>query len=280
MRDTAFAVTTLILGGLFTFATGLTAVPAEAASQHFHHAVVRRVHTLVHRVRQVREVRRIRHKVVLRPKIRAKLASKYHAKIRHVIHVSGYNCVPFARDDSGISLPGNAWQWWGNAAGHYERGRVPQPGAVLDFRSNPQMRLGHVAVVAKVINSREVEINQANWVHGEISHDVPVVDVSEANDWTAVRVEVGHSGVFGSVYPTYGFIYDRPDTGTLLAAAHVPPPQPVLNPAPRDLRPAAERPWDTYEEVAELPSGPRHYVPPHRVLTVHHVHRRETVAQK
>ena len=67
---------------------------------------------------------------------------------------------------------------------------------------------------------------------------MPVVDVSEANDWTAVRVGLGESGKFGSVYPTYGFIYDRPDNGVMLAARSAPAPQPELNPAPNDLRPA------------------------------------------
>ena len=117
---------------------------------------------------------------------------------------------------------GNAWEWWDNAAGVYARGSVPEPGSVLAFRSNGRMRLGHVAVVSRVINPREVEIEHANWsasgMCGGVARNIPVVDVSEANDWTAVRVGLGGSGEFGSVYPTYGFIYDRPDTGTLVAA--------------------------------------------------------------
>jgi hypothetical protein len=31
-------------------------------------------------------------------------------------------------------------------------------------------------------------------------------------------------------------------------------PPPALNPAPRDLRPVAERPWQTFEEVAQAPA--------------------------
>ena len=176
---------------------------------------------------------------------------------QHVAHGGGISCVPFARSDSGIVVAGNAWQWWGNAAGTYARGHVPEPGSVLAFRSNPRMRLGHVAVVSRIINHREVEIDQANWwgpgAHGGVSRNVPVVDVSEANDWSAVRVGLGRSGEFGSVYPTYGFIYDRPDNGVILAATNAPAPAPALNPAPTDLRPLAERPWQTYEQVAEAP---------------------------
>jgi hypothetical protein len=138
---------------------------------------------------------------------------------------------------------------------------MPEPGSVLTFRSNGRMRLGHVAVVSRVINAREIEVDHANWwgpgMYGGVARNVPVVDVSENNDWTAVRVGLGRSGDFGSIYPTYGFIYDRPDTGVLVAARRAPAPQPDLNPAPSDLRPAAARGWDTYEEVAEAPAVPK-----------------------
>ena len=183
--------------------------------------------------------------------------AKASVRQRHVARGGGLSCVPFARADSGIEVAGNAWQWWQNAAGTYARGSVPEAGSVLAFRANGHMRLGHVAVVSHVINPREIEIDHANWwgpgMHGGVARNIPVVDVSEANDWTAVRVGLGRSGEFGSVYPTYGFIYDRPDTGALVASAQPAAPKPVLNPAPRDLRPAAERGWQTYEEVAQAP---------------------------
>lgn len=171
--------------------------------------------------------------------------------------------MPFARNDSGISVPGNAWEWWDNAAGVYARGSAPEAGSVLTFRANGRMRLGHVAVVSRVINPREIEVDHANWwapgMYGGVARNIPVVDVSEANDWTAVRVGLGGSGDFGSVYPTYGFIYDRPDTGVMVAARTAPAPRPELNPAPSDLRPVAERGWDTYEEVAEAPAVPKRF---------------------
>ena len=93
-----------------------------------------------------------------------------------------------------------------------------------------------------------------------VSHDVAVVDVSEANNWSAVRVELGRGGDFGSVYPTYGFIYNRPDTGVMTASVARPAPQPAINRVPSDLRPAAERPWHTVEEVAEAPARPSHRI--------------------
>jgi hypothetical protein len=188
-------------------------------------------------------------------------------------HWGGISCVPYARSESGIDVAGNAWQWWDNAAGRYARGSQPEPGSVLSFSANGRMRLGHVAVVARVVNAREIEVDQANWwgpgMRGGVSRGMPVVDVSENNDWTAVRVGLGHSGEFGSVYPTNGFIYDRPDTGTMVAAVSAPAPKPALNPAPADLRPWAQRAdFSTYDEVAEAP--PVHVAAKRH--TVHHIH--------
>jgi hypothetical protein len=181
------------------------------------------------------------------------------------VRISGISCVPYARNATGITVAGNAWQWWDNAAGNYERGEVPEPGGVLAFRANGRMRLGHVAVVTKVVNNREIEIDHANWAGGGIARGVAVVDVSENNDWTAVRVSLGSRASFGSIYPTYGFIYDRPDSGTMLTAITAPAAQPSLNAAPRDLRPLPERSLISvaeaktrdYDEVAEAPTHAR-----------------------
>jgi hypothetical protein len=179
--------------------------------------------------------------------------------------VVGISCVPYARNATGITLAGNAWQWWDHAAGTYERGSVPEPGGVLAFRANGRMRLGHVAVVTRVVNDREIEIDHANWAGRGVARGVAVVDVSENNDWSAVRVGLGRSDDFGSIYPTYGFIYDRPDSGTMLTAITVPAAQPALNAPPRDLRTPAERMavavtlprTHEYDEVAEAPSHPQ-----------------------
>ena len=186
-------------------------------------------------------------------------------------HSGGHlQCVTFARMDSGIELTGNANVWWDKAAGVYQRGNRPEPGSVLSFQSNGAMRLGHVAVVTQVIDGRTVAIDQANWGSpGQVSRDVTVVDVSAKNDWSAVRVGLGHSGDFGSIYPTNGFIYNRPDTGTLIASASDGTPVPVLNPAPRDLRRSAQT-GQAYDEVAEAPdAGQSHW---HRHVSYRHVH--------
>lgn len=187
---------------------------------------------------------------------RASYAMHVAAGKRGATRFYGISCVPYARQVSGIEVTGNAWEWWQNAAGEYARGDRPEVGSVLNFRSNGRMRLGHVAVVTKVINAREVIVDHANWQSaGRISRGIAVVDVSEANNWSAVRVELGREGTFGSVYPTYGFIYNRPDTGSVMASVARPAPQADINPVPSDLRPVAERPWQIREEVAESPAS-------------------------
>ncbi len=139
-----------------------------------------------------------------------------------VAHWGGISCVPFARAATGMSVKGNAHAWWSSAAGTYERGQRPEAGSVLNFRSTQRMRLGHVAVVARVVDSRTIEIDHANWAgpggsgKGRVARGVPVIDVSPANDWSAVQVSLPGGG-FGSVYPTFGFIYDRPDRGVMVA---------------------------------------------------------------
>ncbi|NNM57509.1 MAG: CHAP domain-containing protein [Acidocella sp.] len=136
------------------------------------------------------------------------------ARYRH----SGLQCVPYAREVSHIELTGNAFLWWAEAAGRYERGNTPVEGAVLNFRAIGRMPLGHVAVVTGVINNRTILVTQANWVPGTITNDVTVQDVSPDNNWSEVEVELGDSSTWGAAYPTYGFIYDKPASATVIAA--------------------------------------------------------------
>ena len=168
----------------------------------------------------------------------------------------GLQCVPFARENTGIELSGNASAWWSNAQGVYQRGARPEVGSVLNFRANGRMRMGHVAVVTNVVDPRNIEIDHANWAgpgasRGGVSRNITVVDVSGANDWSAVRVALGHTSDFGSVYPTYGFIYDRPDSGNMVAN-NATAPAPVLNSPPRDLRPASDRYMSASQDAVEV----------------------------
>ena len=156
---------------------------------------------------------------------------RYRSSFRGGFAGGTLQCVPFARENSGIELTGNAVNWWDNAAGIYERGARPEVGSILNFRGTGRMRLGHVAVVSNVVDSHTVQIDHANWSgRGVVTRNVTVVDVSASNDWSAVRVAMGN-GEFGSVYPTYGFIYDRPDKGTMLANAGINRGSALLGPA-------------------------------------------------
>lgn len=117
-----------------------------------------------------------------------------------------YWCVPFARQVSGIEIKGNAATWWHKAGGQYQRGSLPQIGAVMNFRASKAMPMGHVAVVSKVVDDRQVLVDQANWIRNRITKDTLVVDVSAQNDWSAVRV-ANPDGTLGRTNPVYGFIY-------------------------------------------------------------------------
>jgi surface antigen len=149
---------------------------------------------------------RLRHRILGAAVIAVLLASSNPA--------IALQCVPFARQVSGIGLRGDAWTWWSAAAGQYERGQVPRAGAVVVFKKFRSMRHGHVAVVRRVLNSREVLVDHANWApqrgygRGQVAKLVAVTDVSPRNDWTEVRVWNMSSQDFGTrTYPTYGFIY-------------------------------------------------------------------------
>ena len=121
----------------------------------------------------------------------------------------GGNCVAYARQASGISLDGNAGAWWSQAEGRYERGQSPAVGAVLVFKPSGHMRVGHVAVVSKVVSAREILVDQANWIRGRVVKGMSVIDASPKNDWTVVKVVELHSGTHGRENQTYGFVYPR-----------------------------------------------------------------------
>lgn len=132
-------------------------------------------------------------------------------------------CAPYARSVSGIDIHGNAGTWWNQAAGVYARGKVPAVGSVLVFSASRAMRVGHVAMVGKVIDSRHVLLNHANWSGpGRIERAALAVDVSPNGDWSEVRVWHAGTGTLGlRVNPAYGFIYkgEAPQDDAPLAAA-------------------------------------------------------------
>ncbi|WP_245968660.1 CHAP domain-containing protein [Hephaestia caeni] len=134
-------------------------------------------------------------------------------------------CVPFARAASGIQIYGDAWTWWGQAEDRYQRGHTPRIGSVIVFARSPKLRLGHVAVISRIVDSRVAMVTHANWsrIDGERGHaeqDVTLYDVSPGNDWSQVRVWYRDmDGLGGSTYPVSGFIYPAP-AGDAPATVH------------------------------------------------------------
>jgi len=72
-------------------------------------------------------------------------------------------------------------------------------------------RLGHVAAVSRVIDSRTVLLKHANWSEpGLIEDNVKAVDVSPGNDWSEVRIWFAPTQSLGTGHwPLYGFIYNE-----------------------------------------------------------------------
>ena len=143
-----------------------------------------------------------------------------------------WQCAPFAREASGIQIFGNAGTWWDQAAGRYDRGHEPEIGSVLVFRPHGKMRVGHVAMVSHIVDSRHVKLTHANWSRrGGVETDVEAVDVSEAGDWSKVKVwYASQQGLGITSYPTFGFIYSDPAGGPALPSIDTAPaaPAPIM----------------------------------------------------
>ena len=117
-------------------------------------------------------------------------------------------CVPYARRLAGIQIRGDAGTWWHQAKGRYARNRTPKVGAILVIKSQGRSR-GHLAVVTRILNRREIVVDHANWLNrGRIHKNTPIIDVSAAGDWSTVRVWYTPGKVYGARrYAAHGFIH-------------------------------------------------------------------------
>lgn len=121
-------------------------------------------------------------------------------------------CVPYARQQSGIQIKGDAYTWWENAAPDYDRGHGPRSGAVLVLAKTSKLRHGHLAVVKDILGPRQINVTHSNWGNDRASRriiydDMRVEDVSPRNDWTSVRFWNDELDVFGFPYAARGFVY-------------------------------------------------------------------------
>ncbi len=117
-------------------------------------------------------------------------------------------CAPYAREHSQVKIFGDAYTWWDQAQGRFARNPLPNEGSVMVLADYAGPKRGHLAVVKRMVSTREIRIDHANWLNdGSIYVNNPVVDVSAANDWTAIKVWNIKTGRWGErIYSVKGFI--------------------------------------------------------------------------
>jgi CHAP domain len=127
---------------------------------------------------------------------------------RPVVDRSGppLQCAIYAQRTTGMDLRGVASSWWPAAEGRYERNATPKLGSVIVMTGTSAA--GHVAVVTRILNNREILVDHANWGNqGEITKGALIVDVSQAGDWSAIRVWHPPTNTLGlRVFPVLGFV--------------------------------------------------------------------------
>jgi surface antigen len=141
------------------------------------------------------------------------------------IEGTALQCVPYAREHSGVNIHGDAYTWWEKAAGVYARGDTPIVGNVMVLNGYAGKHRAHVAVVRRIVSNRKILIDHANWLDdGAVYVNDPVIDVSDNNDWTVVKVWNIRSGSWGTKsYKVQGFISPNPADGpAVIASANIP----------------------------------------------------------
>ncbi len=172
-------------------------------------------------------------------------------------------CVPFARDHSKVKIFGDAWTWWDKAAGKFARAQAPSSGAILVLADYAGPDHGHLAVVQKIIGAREIRVDHANWLNdGSVYLNDPVLDVSDDNDWSAVKVFNIQSNAWGSkIYPVKGFILSSPP-GSAPPAPAAPAPQTSPGAVPAEAPDGPSQDTLTPEDLvarADIPSYIQEY---------------------
>jgi surface antigen len=121
-------------------------------------------------------------------------------------------CVPYAREKSGIQIYGDAHTWWAKAAGRYQRGALPQIGSVMVLSKTSKLKHGHLAVVTNILGPHQVEVTHSNWGNNHdrrcvIYNRMRVQDISRNQDWSLARFWNYELDTWGLPYAVSGFIY-------------------------------------------------------------------------
>lgn len=125
-------------------------------------------------------------------------------------------CVPYAREQSGLQIYGDAHTWWHQAKGKYERSQTPKVGAVMVLSKTTKLKYGHLAVVTKILGPHEIEVTHSNWGNTRerrcvIYNNMRVQDISRTKDWSVARFWNYEIDAFGLPYAVSGFIYPPQD---------------------------------------------------------------------
>ena len=84
-------------------------------------------------------------------------------------------CVPFARNQSGVNIYGDAHTWWDQARRKFETDDSPSKGAVMVIQGYRTDKRAHVAVVRKILDDRELTIDHANWANPVLAFCWPAI---------------------------------------------------------------------------------------------------------
>lgn len=119
-------------------------------------------------------------------------------------------CVPYARELSGIPIYGDAHQWW-HKANPFQKRKYPQKGAVLVLAKSSRLSRGHLAVVKQVLGPRQINVSHTNWGSDRATRRVVfdshrVKDVSKQNDWSKVIFWNPQIDRWGLPYKVSGFV--------------------------------------------------------------------------
>jgi len=128
---------------------------------------------------------------------------------RDFVRVSTLTCNIVAR----VPVSGNAYRWWMNIglSDKERRLRAPVGGAVMVIADYFGSNRAHVAVVRRIVSSREIRVDHSNFLNsGRVDLDDPVADVSPNNDWSEILVWNLQTNSWGMhVFNVVGFVGPR-----------------------------------------------------------------------
>lgn len=101
---------------------------------------------------------------------------------RYNIGDNGGECVEYVRDETDITLSGNACIWYNSAisAGYYVT-PDPENSSIIIFNNQSSMPNGHVAIVKQKVDATHLLLRDSNWCDPATCHEIKEheVDISQ-----------------------------------------------------------------------------------------------------